>query len=173
MFQVGQQVCYGSSGVCEVTAIGPLKMCGVSPEKQYYTLQNLFNGETIYTPIDTKVPMRPLITPQQANELIEAIPKLTYPTVEARNSTELDSRYRELFHFDRTIDLAALLKMLYAKKNTATRGRRMNSTDERIFHQAQTLLFQELSVALSLPLNQVENYIEQRLNRTVSAEPVV
>ena len=49
----------------------------------------------------------------------------------------------------------------------------MNSTDERIFHQAQTLLFQELSVALNLPLNQVENYIEQRLNRTVSAESVV
>ena len=42
----------------------------------YTHLQNLFNGETIYTPVDTKVPMRPLITPQQANELIEAIPQL-------------------------------------------------------------------------------------------------
>ena len=173
MFQVGQQVCYGSSGVCKITAIGPLKMSGVSPEKQYYTLRNLFNGEIIYTPVDTKVPMRPLITFQQANELIAAIPQLTYPTVEARNSTELDSRYRELFHFDRTVDLAALLKMLYEKKNTTTRSRRMNSTDERIFHQAQTLLFQELSVALNLPLSQVEDYIEQRLNQTASSEPGV
>ena len=85
----------------------------------------------------------------------------------------MDSRYRELFHFDRTVDLAALLKMLYAKKNTATRSRRMNSTDERIFHQAQTLLFQELSVALNLPLSQVEDYIEQRLNQTASSEPGV
>ena len=163
MFQIGELVRYGSSGVCEVTAIGSLKMSGIDPNREYYTLRNLFSDGIVYTPVDTKVPMRALITAQEANDLIDSIPSLECPHLEARNSIELDAVYKETFHFDQCADLAVLLKLLYSKRAASTRGRRFSSTDERIFHQAQSMLFQEFATVLQMPLNQVEKYIEDRL----------
>ena len=163
MFQIGELVRYGLSGVCEITAIGSLKMSGIDPNRDYYTMRNLFSDGIVYTPVDTKVPMRPLITVQEANDLIDSIPTLECPQLEARNSIELNAAYKEAFRFDQCGDLAVLLKLLYAKRAASSRGRRFNSTDERVFHQAQSLLFQELATVLQMPLNQVEKYIEERM----------
>ena len=38
MYQVGEKIIYGSVGVCEILAIGPLEMQGVRRDVDYYTL---------------------------------------------------------------------------------------------------------------------------------------
>ena len=62
MFQPGDFVVYGSSGVCRVIRVGALESRAADPSRQYYTLQPVFEAEVIYTPVDSGVFMRPAMT---------------------------------------------------------------------------------------------------------------
>ena len=67
MFQKDQWIVYGSTGVCRVAQIGPLKeLSGADPDTLYYTLEPLCGTDIIYVPVDTQAFMRPVITRQQA-----------------------------------------------------------------------------------------------------------
>ncbi len=74
MFQPGEFVVYGSSGVCRVVQVGALEGRATDPNRKYYTLQPLFESERIYTPVDSGVFMRPAMTREQAQELIHGSP---------------------------------------------------------------------------------------------------
>ena len=69
MFQPGEFVVYGSSGVCRVVQVGALEGRAADPNRKYYTLQPLFESERTYTPVDSGVFMRPAMTREQAQEL--------------------------------------------------------------------------------------------------------
>ena len=45
MFQPGDFVVYGSSGVCRVIQVGALEGKSADPTRQYYTLQPVFESE--------------------------------------------------------------------------------------------------------------------------------
>ena len=47
MFQPGDFVVYGSSGVCRVIQVGVLEGKSADPTRQYYTLQPVFESERI------------------------------------------------------------------------------------------------------------------------------
>ena len=49
MFQPGDLVVYGSSGVCRVIQVGTLEGKSADPSREYYTLQPMFEAERIYT----------------------------------------------------------------------------------------------------------------------------
>ena len=44
MFQPGDLVVYGSSGVCRVIQVGTLEGKSADPSREYYTLQPMFAG---------------------------------------------------------------------------------------------------------------------------------
>ena len=50
MYQVGDLVIYGSSGVCRVSAVGKPGVSYVDEGKDYYTLSPLYGTEVIYAP---------------------------------------------------------------------------------------------------------------------------
>ena len=68
MFQVGDVVVYGSTGVCEVVDIGPLDLPGMSKEREYYTLRPFYEERSrVFTPVDgQKVILRAVLTKKQA-----------------------------------------------------------------------------------------------------------
>ena len=78
MYLVGEYIVYGTSGVCKVEAIGPMEISGVNKDKLYYTLAPLYSkGSKVFTPVDNdKVVMRPVLTKEEARELIEQIPTI-------------------------------------------------------------------------------------------------
>ena len=69
MYQVGERIIYGGSGVCEVRAVGPLESVG--GDRLYYTLVPLYGSGVIYAPVDGPVFNRPLLTPQELHGLLE------------------------------------------------------------------------------------------------------
>ena len=69
MYQVGERIIYGGSGVCEVRAAGPLESVG--GDRLYYTLVPLYGSGVIYAPVDGPVFNRPLLTPQELHGLLE------------------------------------------------------------------------------------------------------
>ena len=66
MYQVGERIIYGSVGVCEVAAVGPLDMQGAKKDREYYTLSPLYQNGKIFAPVDTTVFHRPVLTREQA-----------------------------------------------------------------------------------------------------------
>ena len=76
MFTEGQLVIYGGEGVCRIAAVGPSSLSGTDKTKLYYTLTPLTRSGTVLTPVDTKVLMRPILTRQEAEDLIAQLPQL-------------------------------------------------------------------------------------------------
>ena len=75
MYQTGEFIVYGTSGVCRVDAVGKPPFGG-EEDKMYYTLVPLSGTETIYIPVDSPVFTRPVISREQAERLIDAIPSI-------------------------------------------------------------------------------------------------
>ena len=62
MYQIGQYIIYGSTGVCKVESL-----VEKSPHGLYYVLKPLYESGTIYTPAEhPKVFMRPVISRDEA-----------------------------------------------------------------------------------------------------------
>ena len=98
MFSVGEYIIYGVEGVCEVEEAGKLKVAGLDKNREYYRLRPYYHGGTIYTPVDGKAVMRPVLTRAELEGLLPRLPELAAAgmlrtqggagTVEFRNSLD-------------------------------------------------------------------------------------
>ena len=93
MFQPGDLVVYGSTGVCRVEEITHPNMTGADRNKAYYLLKPLYQDGVIYTPAEnSKVAMRPVISSEEAEELIDLIPTIQ-AEAQKRRLGMVDERY--------------------------------------------------------------------------------
>lgn len=78
MYEVGDLIVYGRTGICEVTEITTLKMDGVPKDKLYYILRPVREKRgKVFTPVDNeKIVMRRVISKEEAEELIREIPQI-------------------------------------------------------------------------------------------------
>lgn len=93
MYQVGELIVYGGTGVCRVEAVETPQQRGPEAGRQYYLLKPLYQDGTIRIPVDSKVFMRPVISRQEAEVLIDAIPGMHAEACHERNFTQLDARF--------------------------------------------------------------------------------
>lgn len=169
MFEVGSLVVYGSDGVCRVEKVGPLDMREAQKDVEYYTLSPLYHGGTIFTPVDTKVLMRPVITREEAEDLIAHIPEIQGETCLSRNPRLLHEHYQLSLKSGDCVELVKLIRTIYAKGREAEgKGRHLGQVDERSRKQAMDMLHGELAVALGIPVDQVEGYISQTIEQARS-----
>ena len=146
MFQAGDLLVYGTTGVCRVLSIDRRqeRVGSTRQERLYYQLKPIYQGGLIYTPVDNdKVSMRPIISRQEAEDLISEIPTLR----------QHDCR-----------SLVELAMSIHAKRRQAeSQNRRLGMVDERYLKQAEQLLFGELAAALEIPYEAVQPYIADRI----------
>ncbi len=132
--------------------------------KMYQVGELIVYGGTIRIPVDSKVFMRPVISRQEAEALIDAIPGMHAEACHERNFTQLDARYQQALGSHSCADLIELVMAIYAKKQYAeSRKRRFGQVDARFMKRAETLLYGELSVALGIPFEEVQPYISSRM----------
>ena len=84
MFETGEYVVYGRTGICQVTGVTTMRVDGSSGEKLYYVLRP--GGETdgkIFTPVEGgKQVLRGIITREEAERLIDEIPSIETLSIE-------------------------------------------------------------------------------------------
>ncbi len=165
MFQVGELILYGNTGVCRVEAIGqPGSASYADKNKDYYTLAPLHGDGVIYVPVDTPVFMRPILSKEQALELIHCIPDIQAEPFTCRDQRALNEHYRHFFDSHRCEDLIHLIKDVYIKgQNLAQQGKKVGSTDQQYFRRATDLLHGELAVALGIAMDEVEEFIRKEI----------
>jgi len=165
MYQPGDLVVYGRTGVCRVERIEKQR-----DGQEFYALKPLYQSCSILTPVNGKVFIRPVLTRRQAEELIDRIPALRRGPREGA-SRELTEGYQAALASHDCEDLVKLITSIYAKKRTVERERRrFGAVDERFLQEGESLLHGELAAALDIPVEEVPGYIGRRLK---GREPAV
>ena len=164
MYQVGDLIVYGESGVCRVTEVAERKSAD-GTKRLFYTLQPLYQTCTIFTPADRpRVFMRPVISREEAERLIALIPEIRAEADHSSIQRELVEHYRTAIASHDCGDLIRLTMSIYAKNQQAqARGRKAGAVDETFRRRAEELLFGELAAALDIPREEVPIYMADRL----------
>lgn len=165
MFKIGDLVVYGGEGVCKVEDIGIPDIFEESQNKKYYTLSPLYRQGKIYTPVDTKIFMRPVISKDEAMDLIEMMPDIDGEIYENRNVRILSEHYQEKIQSHNCVDLVKTIKDIYAKRMLMnSRGKKLGQVDEKFFRKAEDLLYGEFAVALDESRENVKNLIMKEID---------
>ena len=112
MFNVGDLIIYGNYGVFRVNDIGLPDISYINKDKDYYTLNAVHYSNTIYTPVDTDVFMRHIISYEDAIELINQIPNIEADIFENNNIRLLSEHYESSLQTHECEDLIQLLKTI-------------------------------------------------------------
>lgn len=169
MYQIGDFIVYGGTGVCRVEGIiAPEEspaLQGVKSDCQYYMLQPLYQSETIYTPIcNPKIFMRNVISKEKAEALINLIPTMKADAYHSSKIQELKKHYEVATHTHDCADLIELAMSIYAKKQyVEQQKRKFGQVDERYMKRAEELLYGEFAVALEIPKESVPAYIAEKV----------
>ncbi len=165
MFEKGEYIVYGTTGVCEITDIKTMDIKGVPKDKLFYVLMPYnHHSSTIFTPVDnTKTVMRKVITKEQAQKIIDGMPEaeeLYFPNEKLR-----DEKYKECIKSCDCQALIKVIKTLYLRREEKlAQGKKFAASDERHLKLAEENLYSELSLALGIDRKKVQNDIKEKLD---------
>ena len=161
MYQIGDLILYGGTGVCKVLDITTQDAAEGQPEQRFYVLEPLYQNCTIFAPVhNAKVFMRPIISKDEAQQLIDTIPTLHVEAYHSRGTNELTMHYKGALNTHDCSTLLELTMSIYAKRRyLEQQKRKLGAVDERFMKRGEELLFGELSAALDIPRDKVAEYI--------------
>lgn len=117
MFAKGTKIMYGNTGVCEVMDYATPDLPGMPRGTKYYVLRPLFQSGTIYCPVEQpKVFMRPVMSREEAEELVALIPTISVEPFHTGRLQELSEHYRSINHF--RLLQAQAPTIIYNRKST-------------------------------------------------------
>lgn len=165
MFKRGSYIFYGNTGVCRVTEIGPIgHIRGYDPDRVYYKLESVHMGGVIYVPVDTKAAMRPVLSRSAAEQLLAAAAELEVDVCSSRDPRVLREHYQRVLAAHSPLELLRLVKSVNRKGRLAIQsGKRLGKTDQDFKKRAETMLCEELSVAMELEYAQAQELLGQCL----------
>jgi CarD family transcriptional regulator len=166
MYEVNDKIVYGTHGVCEVTEVGRLSLSVADRKKKYYTLRPVYQKESlIYVPVDSeKIPMRPVLTEAEVQELLEEIP--TLETIWVTNEKEREYQYKQIILKGDCRELVRIIKTLYFRmQSRIDDGKKVAAVDERYFRQAEDLLYGELAYVLQMKKEEMAAFIGDRMKQ--------
>lgn len=163
MFNKGDFIVYGVTGICEILDVTSMSTKENAQEKLYYILRPYKQkGSKIFTPIDNKKTiMRRIISQEEAEQLIAEIPEID----KMKESTERSQEelYKKCIKSCECREWVRLVKTLYHHKQKRTeQGKKISATDEKYMKIAKENLLRELSIALGYPEDEIDQYLTQQ-----------
>ena len=164
MFETGTYIVCGQHGVCRVEGVGKLQLTEASGDKEYYTLSKVYSrGGVLYVPADSeKIVMRPVISKEEAEELIEHMREIDLLQID--NEKRKEEIFKQAFRTCDSREWVKVIKTLYErKKDRLAKGKKVTASDERFLRTAEDNLFGELAISLDVEKNDVEQYIMDKI----------
>ena len=164
MFSLGDKIIYGSDGVFTVSEItsSPIDK---NDTRQFYVLRPVHGpaGNIIMTPVDNeKAKMRPVMSREDAMAFIDSLHSIEVLVVEReKNRREI---YRKTLELASVESLVSIIKTVQMRRiELAKIKKRPSESDNDYEKKAKHCLYGELSIALNIPIGEVEKFIEYRL----------
>ena len=165
MYQVGDKIIYGSNGVCVIEEIKMIEVPRTDELKPYYIIKPVFQGCRISVPVDTGVYMRVIITAEEANALLDVVPRVEPKPYYNTALRQLQDYYeKKLAAHDCGILIETLLSIYRKREEVLAQKRKFGAIDERYMKRIEDLLFGELSVALGVEKIDVRRMMVDKLN---------
>ena len=164
MFEAGQYIVYGTTGVCVVEDVKEMDLMGDKQLRQYYVLEPVYDKKSkVYIPVDNKnILMRPLLSNDKAMELIDHSRELELLRVADERHRE--DIYKTAMQSGDCEEWMKVLKTLQARKEERiSHGKKVTSMDARYTHMVEASLYGELAVVLGIPKDSVEEFIAKRV----------
>ena len=162
MLEIGKNIVYGKTGVCDI--VGECeKELSRNNRKKYFVLKPLGSDtNTIFVPVENnKVFIRPLISKEEAENLIDRIPEIVSSTADIELSKE---QYELMVSTHNPEDLIGLTARLYTKRKDALANRiKPGFIDEKYMALAEKLLFGELATVLEIPFDDIKKDILEKI----------
>ncbi|OWA35036.1 hypothetical protein B9G55_14985 [Saccharibacillus sp. O16] len=163
MFDAGDYMIYGNHGVCHVDEIGLSDVQGFDEARAYYTLSPMNSDMKIYTPVDTQVFIRPLVSGEEARTLIESMSSIEdgdYGQY-CGNTKVLSAHYDRLIQRGSAERLLKLIKIIHRKHDEiASGGKKLNQTDRTYLRRAEEMVCDEFAIALDMSVDGVKRYMD-------------
>ena len=164
MFEVGEHIVYGTSGICRVEDI-----CASPYDKNdtrtYYLLIPVHNpmASTIYTPVDNeRVPMRRLMTREEIDALILSMPGIGLVQVPVEKQRR--EIYRTTVYALRPEGYVSVMKTVERRREELTAARKNFPVSDMEYGRiARHLLYSECAQVLGVSEDSIEGYIAQKL----------
>ncbi len=166
MFRTGDFIVYESRGICKVENIAELNLPGATRGQKYYELKPVYEeGGKIYSAVDNeKVIMRPMLTKEEAEQLIGEIPEI--PEMWIGDEKQREVKYKEAMRSCDCRQWVSIIKTLYLRRESRlSQGKKTTNTDDRYFKKAGDNLHGELAMALGREKSEMEQYISERLEQ--------
>ena len=148
MYQIGELVQYGTSGVCKVEEIVQSVPWLQKDIPCYLLIPVGRREEKIYTPIDNdKVKMRRILSCEEVKELMGKVSEIEGPAIP--NEKQCESIYREELYSIDCYRWLGLLKTLYTRRAARTAiGKKVTATDERYLKNVEERIREELNLVI-------------------------
>lgn len=157
MYQIGDTIVYGQTGVCRVEEIG--QPPGVKGERPYYTLKPLYRQGTVYVPVDTAGYLRRVMSPGEANAWIERMPGIPeYVCTDSRMMAQKTFYAKAMQTHDLTL-LIGMIKGLYRKEHAAAGRKALTVTESSFLKAAEDCVHQEFACSLGIAVEQIPAYV--------------
>jgi CarD family transcriptional regulator len=164
MYNINEFIVYGKTGICKIKDITTPEHISQT-DQLFYVLQPLEDSCLIYAPVDTKTFMRPVISSEEANHLIEKIPRIKPQSFQDKSLKDIAKYYESVIENHDCEDLVQLVVSIYEKKKlTKEKGLKLGQLDEKTFKQAESFLESEFSIALGIEKEKVPEYIAEKIN---------
>lgn len=160
MFQMGQALTYGASGICRYD--GVIRQKSGKKMVSYYVLKPVYNqGSTVYVPVDNEklvARIRPVLSQQEVLDMIHGLPQQEELQVEDEGQRQ--SVFREILQTGDQRRILQVIKSLRLRQDRClSAGRKFHAVDERLLKDAETVLHEEFAFVLGLPREQVRPFI--------------
>lgn len=165
-YEINDTVFYGVNGVCRISAIEQL--CFKSDPDDYYILRPVYNStETIFVPIGNQTlcdRIRPVMTKEQLEGLIALMTENAPDWIEDNNTRR--TAYSEILQSAKPEKVLSVLRSLHTRSEALRqKKKRLHVSDERLFHDAERMLYGEIAYVAGIRVEDVGSYIARELER--------
>lgn len=160
MFEKGDYIIYGNSGICEVEDITKLNFQRAKPNELYYVLNQLnTKGSQIYFPVNAEhTNIRKLMTEEEAWKLLDEIQLIEEIWVE--NEKQREEKYKKALNSVDYRQWVSIIKTLYQRRLSRTsEGKKIPAMDERYMKLAEDALYGELAFVLKKKKEDMVDFI--------------
>lgn len=156
MYQVGTYVMKANKGICQIQELSQQAVVGFKKQLCYTIVPKADPNLRIYVPVEPEpTTLRPILTEQEARDLIGRIPQIELPFIE--NERQREQNYRTLLRCNDPEKTASVVKCIYAR---TAEGKRQTAMDKTYFRTAEDYLYSELAMALGKERDEIPKLIE-------------
>lgn len=151
MFKKDDTVLYAQRGVCKI----------VDADDCFYTLCPIYSKDIlIKVPITSDTKMRKILSKEEIDNAIQNMAEIAW----IENDKARQTAFRNILSSADRKKIIGLIRIIFIKQQELRKQRKkLHIADERIFKEAEALLYNEFAFVLNLNRESIVDYIAKKL----------